>query len=286
MMRGIRHLVVYAAVTGLLAAGAVSASLEVAHADTFAAACGGNGENDYICNLDATVSSPGSISVAVDSGSASENLNVNWTVTCGSQNQLGATDNATTPFTVPLTPLPATAGDNSCTVNVGISLPKPDITPKIDYTGTLSYTAAGSSSSSPGGSAAVHPVKGYGGKCLDDKGNSSSNGAAVVIWGCSGSDQAESWKYSSNELVHNGKCLNDKADGASGSKVILYTCNGGSNEKWSELSNGELRLAAHGGALCLDDPHSSTTNGTQLIVYACSASVSQKARANQKWSLP
>lgn len=282
MMQGIRRLVVYTAATGLLAAGAVSASLQVAHADTLAAACGGNGDNGYICNLDTTIPSPGSISVAVDSGSASENIDVSWTVSCadssGSQNQLGATDNAATPLTVPLTPLPPTAADGSCTVNVGISVPKADITPKIDYTGTLSYTAAGSSTS--GGASPVHPVKGSGGKCVDDKGNSSANRAEVVIWGCSGSDQAENWKYSSNEVVHNGKCLNDKGDGGSGSKVILYSCNGGSNEKWSQLSNGELKLQAHGGALCLDDPRSSTTNGTQLIVYRCQGS------ANQKWSLP
>ncbi len=282
MMQGIRRLVVYTAATGLLAAGAVSASLQVAHADNFAAACGGNGDNGYICNLDTTVPSPGSISVSVDSGSASENVDVTWTVTCsdssGSQNQLGATDSAATPLTVPLTPLPATAADGNCNVNVGITLPKPDITPKIDYTGTLSYAPAGTSSS--GGAAPVHPVKGSGGKCVDDKGNSSANRAEVVIWGCSGSDRAENWKYSSSELSHNGKCLNDKGNGGSGSKVILYSCNGGSNEKWSQLSNGELKLAAHGGTLCLDDPRSSTTNGTQLIVYTC------KGSANQKWSLP
>ena len=289
MMQGIRRLVVYAAATGLLATGAVGASLQVAHADTFAAACGGNGDNGYICNLDTTVPSPGSITVTVDSGSASENVDVNWTVTCGSQNQLGATDNASTPLTLPLTPLPSTAAGSTCNVNAGISLPKADITPKIDYTGTLSYTAASSSSSGSSGSsssAAVHPVKGYDGKCLDDKGNSSANGAAVVIWSCSGSDQAENWKYSSDEFSHNGKCLNDKGNGGSGSKVILYSCNGGSNEKWSELSNGELKLQAHNGSLCLDDPRSSKTNGTQLIVYACKASVNQTASANQKWSLP
>ena len=60
----------------------------------------------------------------------------------------------------------------------------------------------------------------------------------------------------------------------------MYSCNGGSNEKWSQLSNGELKLQAHGGTLCLDDPRSSTANGTQLIVYKCQGS------ANQKWSLP
>ena len=36
-------------------------------------------------------------------------------------------------------------------------------------------------------------------------------------------------------------------------------------------------LKSHGGTLCLDDPRSSTKNGTQLIVYTC------KDSANQRW---
>jgi hypothetical protein len=278
-MRGIRRLVVYTAVSGLLAAGAVTASMGIAHADNFAAACGGNSTDFYICNLDATIASPGSITATVDSGVASEHVNVNWTVTCadgsGSQNELGATDNAATPLDVPLVPLPATAADGSCTVNVGISLPKNVLT-KVIYTGTLVYTPAGSSS----GTAAVHPVIGFDGKCVDDKGNSSANRAPIVIWSCSGTDQAENWKFSGGEYIHNGKCLNDQGNGGSGSKVILYSCNGGSNEKWTGLANGELKLQSHGGTLCLDDPRSSTTNGTQLIVYTC------KDSANQQWRQP
>jgi Ricin-type beta-trefoil lectin domain len=279
MMRGIRRLVVCTAVSGLLAAGAVSASLQVAHAGNFAAACGGNGSNGYICNLDTVVPAASSISVGVDSGSASEQVSVNWTVACtdgaNSGNEEGATDNAATPLTVPLTPLPS-AANGQCNVNVGISLPTHDVTPKIDYTGTLTYTPAGSTPSS----GAVHPVVGFDGKCLDDKGNSSANRAAVVIWSCSGSDQAENWKFSKSEFIHNNKCLNDQGNGGSRSKVILWTCNGGSNEKWSELANGELKLQAHGGTLCVDDPRSSTKNGTQLIVYTCHDS------ANQQWKLP
>jgi hypothetical protein len=280
MMRGIRRLVVCTAVSGLLAAGAISASLQVAHAANFAAACGGNTSNGYICNLDTVVPAASAISVTVDSGSASEQVSVNWTVTCtdssGSQNELGATDNATAPLTVPLTPLPSAAADGQCNVNAGISLPAHDITPKVDYTGTLTYTPAGSTPSS----SAVHPIQSFVGKCVDDKGNSSANRAAIVIWSCSRSDQAENWKFSNGEFVHNGMCLNAKGSGGSGSKVILYSCNGGSNEKWSELANGELKLQAHGGTACLDDPRSSTQNGTQLIVYNC------KGSSNQKWSLP
>ena len=282
MIRGIRRLVVFAAATGLLATAAVSASLGVAQADNFAAACGGNMGNSYICNLDTTIAAPGSITVGVDSGAASERVNVNWTIACtdsaSSGNEEGATDNAATPLTVPLAPLPSAAADGQCNVNAGISLPNPDLTPKIDYTGTLNYTPAGSTPGS-GGSGAVHPIKGFGGKCVDDKGNSSANRTAIVIWSCSGSDPAENWKYSNGEFIHNGKCLNDKGSGGSGSKVILYSCNGGSNEKWAELANGELKVQAHGGTLCLDDPRSSTKNGTQLIVYTC------KDSANQKWTL-
>ena len=281
MMRGVRRLVVCTAVTGLLAAGVVGASLAAAHADTVAAGCGANQANGFICPLDATISSPGSISVSVDSGVTSENVNVGWTVTCTDSTatvaQAGATDNAATPLTVPLVPLPSTA-DGQCSVTVDVTLPKPDPLPAIDFNGTLSYAPPGSSPSSSGGS--VRPVKGFGGMCVDDNRNSSANRAKIQIWSCSGTDQAENWTFSNGEFTHNGKCLNDQGNGGSRSHVILWSCNGASNEKWSELANGELKLQSHGGTLCLDDPRSSTTNGTQLIVYTC------KDSANQKWSLP
>jgi len=286
MMRGIRRVVAYAAVAGLLVAGAVSTTVEVARADTTVTICEGEPENSFICSLQGTISSPGAISVTVDSGAASEEVNVGWTVTCTStgapESQEGATDNAETPLTVPLAPLPPTA-DGSCSVNVDIGLPKTVIA-KVDYSGTLSYTpgTATSSSSSSASAAPVHPIKGLDGKCVDDKRNSSANRAEIVIWTCSGTDQAENWTFdnSKGEFIHNGKCLNDQGNGGNRSKVILYTCNGASNEKWNELANGEIRLVSHGGKYCLDDPRSSTTNGTQLIVYKCND------HANQQWSLP
>ena len=289
-MRGIRRLVVYGAVTGLLAAGAVSASMGVAHAN-FSGICDGNSGNSYACNDTGTVPAPGSVSVTV-SASGTEDVAINWTVTCTDGTPSKTSGGVTAPVTASasvteaLTPLPATTG-GQCTMTAAMSLPTTQPAPSSgtfapsNFSAELDYTPAASASPSPSPTAAsVHPVKGFDGKCVDDKGNSSANRAEVVIWGCSGSDQAENWKYSSSELVHNGKCLNDKGDGGSGSKVILYSCNGGSNEKWSQLSNGELKLQAHGGTLCLDDPRSSTANGTQLIVYTC------KGSANQKWSLP
>jgi Ricin-type beta-trefoil lectin domain len=285
MMRGIRRLVAYTAVAGLLVTGMVSASLEAAHADTPLTVCNGAPGDSFNCTLDGTVSAVGTITVSVNSGATNEEVNVGWTVTCTDstgvpQSQEGATDNAETPLTVPLVPLPATA-DGSCSVNAQVTLPKPDITPKTDFSGTLSYTPAGATPTSPSTTGPpVRPVKGIDGKCLDDKGNSSANRTKIIVWTCNGTDQAQSWKYSGNEFIHNGKCMNDQGNGGIRSKVILYSCNGASNEKWIELANGELKLKSHGGTLCLDDPRSSTTNGTQLILYTCTDA------ANQKWSLP
>jgi hypothetical protein len=283
MMRGIRRLVAYAAVAGLLVAGAVGTSLEVAHADTVATTCEANSANGFHCPLDATITSPGSISITVTPDSGTEAVNVSWTVTCadstGSQPSEGATDNAATPLTVPLAPLPPTA-DGQCTVDASATVVS-TLKVKIEFTAEVTYGPAGSTSTSTSPSSApVHPIKGFDGKCVDDKRNSSANGAKVILWTCSGSDQAENWKFSNNEFIHNGKCLNDQGNGGIRSKVILYTCNGASNEKWLELANGELELRGHGGNLCLDDPRSSTTNGTQLILYTCTDA------ANQQWKLP
>jgi hypothetical protein len=315
MMRGIRRLVVCTAVTGLLAAGAVTASMEYAHAQSEVDYCIGASDNSYSCTVSATVSDPASVTVGVtdDTSGAYEEVMVNvTTLSCtdsaSTASEPASSTEGTTPVTDDVAPLPATA-DGQCSVTATVHLvptystaayseclnttaspspvatpdPTPTSTPPAcptEFTATLNYTSAASPSPTATTSGSVHPVKGFDGKCLDDKGNSSSNRAEVVIWSCSGSDQAENWQYSSSEFKHNGKCLNDQGNGGIRSKVILWSCNGAANEKWSELANGEIRLQSHSNKLCLDDPRSSTKNGTQLIVYSCSDS------ANQKWSRP
>jgi non-reducing end alpha-L-arabinofuranosidase len=126
----------------------------------------------------------------------------------------------------------------------------------------------------------AHVIKGYASKCVDDNENSSSLGTKIQIWGCNNDDDAQLWEYTNGELVHNGMCANDSAFGGSGSHVILWTCNGAANEIWTHQSNGEFVLKANGGTLCLNDPAYSTANGTQLIVYAC------QNTANEHWTQP
>jgi Ricin-type beta-trefoil lectin domain len=276
MMRGSRRLIVCAALTGLLTAGAVSASTTAASADT-AGHCTATGTK-ATCTVTATIANP-TVIIAGSSASTAQDINVAWTATCtlGSQTTTtkGATD-AMSPNVVTMTL--AFANPDSCAVSA---------TTTLEMSGTvlllLSFEASPSPSPSPTPTptpAAVHLIKGYAGKCVDDAGNSSANRAKVQIWTCNSSDQAQGWAYTNSELVHNGKCLNDQRWGGNGSHVILYTCNGAANEIWSHRSTGEWVLSAKGGRLCLDDTAYSTKNGTPLIVWTC------KNSSNQHWTAP
>jgi hypothetical protein len=314
MMRGIRRLVVLTAATGLLAAGAITLNIGVAHADT--TSCDGSQDptaSAYQCQLSETsISDPSAITVSVsdDTSGYTEFVVVNYQVQCtdssnGELTNAGAPTEQT-PVNLSL-PLPASA-DGTCDVSATVTTadvasstcptpnasppptPSPDPSPTAstcpdDFTASLSYTAASASPSASASatstsSPAVHPVKGYSSMCVDDKGNSSANRAKIIIWNCSSTDQAQSWKFSGDELIHNGKCVNDQANAGSGGHAILYSCSSAANDHWSELANGELKLKSHNGTLCLNDPGYSKKNGTQLIVYAC------KDSANEKWALP
>ena len=125
--------------------------------------------------------------------------------------------------------------------------------------------------------AASHEITGYGGKCADDKGNSSAVRAKVQIWSCV-NDASQQWSFTSGELKHGSLCMNDQGNAGNGGHVILWTCNGASNEVWNHTSSGQYVLKSNG--LCLDDPAYSTRNGTQLELYRCNNG------ANQHWSLP
>ena len=71
------------------------------------------------------------------------------------------------------------------------------------------------------------------GFCLDDRLNSSSNGAVVQVWHCNG-QTTQVWQVMNNgTLEHNGLCLDARGFGTkSGTKVQLWACTGGANQKW------------------------------------------------------
>jgi hypothetical protein len=63
------------------------------------------------------------------------------------------------------------------------------------------------------------------------------------------------------------RCLDvPKASTANGTLLQIWDCNGGSNQQWVTLSNGELRVY---GGKCLDVPGSATAPGTRVRIYTC-----------------
>ncbi|HVU69100.1 MAG TPA: ricin-type beta-trefoil lectin domain protein, partial [Ktedonobacteraceae bacterium] len=63
---------------------------------------------------------------------------------------------------------------------------------------------------------------------------------------------------------------------ANGTLLEIWDCNGGSNQQWTALSNGELQVY---GNKCLDVPNNATAAGTKVEIWDCTGG------ANQQWTL-
>jgi beta-glucosidase len=116
-------------------------------------------------------------------------------------------------------------------------------------------------------------------KCLDDTGDSTTNGTKIQIWTCNGR-ASQNWTYAGDGTLRiNGKCLDIvNRSGLSGAKLQLWSCTQGTNQQWVSRTNAQLINPAS--AICLKDPGGSTVNGTQLQINLCSAS------GRDEWTLP
>jgi len=309
-MRKARRVVTAVAVSGLVVGGGITFGLMASAQTSTGANCSSSG-TPISCSITdsdqgTTINTPSAVQAVVTlvtsdkATTADQYIVVAYSMYCTESAASGMAVSATSPTPLPIAlgtpvtvtiPLPSTTPTpDSCivetltaTLEAGSSAATATTSTTGSFTMDLEYTpGSGSSSSSSSAPPTTHvsTVSGYGGKCVDDRGNSSSNRAQVIIWSCNSSDSAQGWTFSSGELKHNNHCANIQGNGGSGSKLILWSCTGASNEKWFHSSSeGEYVSAgtAHG-LLCVDDPGYSKNNGTQLIVYKCHNS------GNQHWS--
>jgi glucose/arabinose dehydrogenase len=127
----------------------------------------------------------------------------------------------------------------------------------------------------PPATGGARPITGIGGKCVDVNGGSSTDGAKVQLWTCSGGTNQQ-WAVSGSTLRALGKCMATAGGGtADGTQVQLWTCNGAAGQNWSVQPDGTVR----NGTKCLDANGASSADGTQLIIWTCTGG------ANQKWTL-
>jgi hypothetical protein len=77
--------------------------------------------------------------------------------------------------------------------------------------------------------------------------------------------------------VGSQRCLDvPGAATANGTLLQIWDCNGGANQQWTALSNGELQVY---GNKCLDVPNHATAVGTRVEIWDCNGG------ANQQWTL-
>ncbi len=77
--------------------------------------------------------------------------------------------------------------------------------------------------------------------------------------------------------VQSNRCLDvPNRSTNNGTLLDIWDCNGGSNQQWTALSNGELQVY---GNKCLDVPNHNRSAGTRVEIWDCNGG------ANQQWTL-
>ncbi|MET1074439.1 MAG: ricin-type beta-trefoil lectin domain protein [Umezawaea sp.] len=74
--------------------------------------------------------------------------------------------------------------------------------------------------------------------------------------------------------AQSGRCL-DVASTTNGVQTRLWDCNGGTGQRWTRTSSGQLTVSGK----CLDASGQGTTNGTAAIIWDCNGG------ANQRWNV-
>ncbi|MFC4999503.1 glycoside hydrolase family 19 protein [Dactylosporangium cerinum] len=122
-------------------------------------------------------------------------------------------------------------------------------------------------------------ITGYGGKCVDVAGASTTNGTKVQLWTCNGTG-AQSWTVGTDGTIRAlGKCLDVSAGStADGAKVQLWDCNGSGAQQW--VANAARDIVNPQSNKCLDATGVSSADGTALQIWTCGGG------ANQKWTVP
>jgi hypothetical protein len=78
--------------------------------------------------------------------------------------------------------------------------------------------------------------------------------------------------------VGSGRCLDvPNSSQTNGTQLIIWDCNGGANQRWTRLSNGELQVY---GNKCMDVQGNNTAPGSVVAIWDCNGGTNQQWRVN------
>lgn len=128
------------------------------------------------------------------------------------------------------------------------------------------------------GSGTVGAIRQVGGssKCLDDPGSKTASASVIDLASCTAKSN-QSWTAVQDGSIRLlAHCL-----GASGARVFLYTCNSSPSQQWRAGTDGALVSVLYG--TCLTGPTTAVANGTVPKLATCTNSTTSSA---QHWSRP
>jgi GH25 family lysozyme M1 (1,4-beta-N-acetylmuramidase) len=115
------------------------------------------------------------------------------------------------------------------------------------------------------------------GKCLNDPSSNTANGTLMTLWSCDGKSN-QAWTVVQDGTIRVlGKCL-----AVSGTRVVLWKCSSGyRNQEWQASTDGELVNALSG--KCLYFAAANAPNGGQPTMAACANVTTQ---SGEHWNRP
>ena len=115
-------------------------------------------------------------------------------------------------------------------------------------------------------------------RCLDDPGRNTTNGTQLIIWDCNGGTN-QNWTYTSaNQLQVLGKCLDANNNGTTAGTKVVIWDCTGGANQQWLLNTNGTITGVQSG-LCLDVTGAGTANGTLIELWTCNGG------SNQQWTL-
>lgn len=119
-------------------------------------------------------------------------------------------------------------------------------------------------------------------RCVDDDGSKTGNGTWALSYPCTGNPN-QGWSQrpdgSFTLLTNTSKCLDGNKNAVAGDHVLIWDCNGGTNQKWT-IDGTQVKNQVNN--LCLTVDGNSAQPGTAMVLQACDSSVGQQFKVEPR----
>lgn len=139
--------------------------------------------------------------------------------------------------------------------------------PLMDWTGVKAYRSSCPLDPDGPTDSSFSLVGAGSGRCLDVPAAAQTNGTGLIIYTCNGAANQRWTHTAAGELRVYDNAKCLEAGGSAGSRAVINSCTGGDTQKWTLNANGSVTNVQSG--LCLDVSGRSTANHAAVIAWTC-----------------